>query len=255
MGKSDRPEIIEGVNLRNAPVNELGVVYLFAELAKRWRIRVDEIKPGFPDCIAYQRVHSGERRIRIEFEYKSRSFRAHGHRARDCDWVVCWEHNWPDAPRSLNIIELRREFGLGFNVWLMPAVATYDSTLAAGRVVDWTVPGQAHKNDLVLLYINRPLGAIRHIYKLRERAEARRGGRSGRYDFWARISRVCTLASPVFYEDLCEHRILSTAPFLRQQIRRRSSVTEFWPHLYRLVTERNREARRALKQYAPEHLR
>ena len=108
-----------------APENELGVVFLFAHLAKRWRLRIDEIKPGFPDCIAFQKSHGKEKRIRIEFEYKSKNFLLHHHKENKCDWIVCWEHNWPAVPKKLQIVELRREFGLGFNIWIMPVVPDF----------------------------------------------------------------------------------------------------------------------------------
>lgn len=65
------------------------------------------------------------RRIRIEFEYRSRNFKLHRHEPRGCDWIVCWIHNWPEAPSSLRVVELRREFGLGFNVWFQPVAGDY----------------------------------------------------------------------------------------------------------------------------------
>jgi hypothetical protein len=112
----ERPEALDEGPMNYAPENELGVVFLFAHLAKRWRLRIEEIKPGYPDCIAFLKSHGKEKRIRIEFEFKSKNFKNQGHPVQGCDWIVCWEHNWPDAPKRLNIVELRREFGLGFNV-------------------------------------------------------------------------------------------------------------------------------------------
>ena len=58
--------------------------------------------------------------MRIEFEYRSRNFLRHGHNQRHCDWLVCWADDWPTAPARIRVVELRREFGLGFNVWLQP---------------------------------------------------------------------------------------------------------------------------------------
>jgi hypothetical protein len=80
--KAQTPDVLEGAPLRYAPVNELGVVFLFAHLAKRWRLRIDAIQPTFPDCIAYQKIQDGEKRIRIEFEWKSRNFKTHKHNAK-----------------------------------------------------------------------------------------------------------------------------------------------------------------------------
>jgi hypothetical protein len=44
-------------------------------------------------------------RARVEFEFRSRNFRDHGHDATKCDLIVCWQHDWPDCP--LEVIELR----------------------------------------------------------------------------------------------------------------------------------------------------
>lgn len=92
-----RPETLLEGPMHYAPENEMGVVFLFSHLAKRWRLRIDEIKTGFPDCIVYQKSHGKEKRIAIEFEFKSKNFVRHRHDAKQCDWIVCWEHNWPDA--------------------------------------------------------------------------------------------------------------------------------------------------------------
>jgi len=69
-----------------APDNEQGVIYLFSHLArKRFGLRIERVQAGFPDCIAYQ----GEKRIRIEFEFRSRNFRDHRHPALDVTgWYV-----------------------------------------------------------------------------------------------------------------------------------------------------------------------
>jgi hypothetical protein len=77
--------------------------------------RVEKVRAGYPDCIAY----SQGKRIRIEFEYRSRNFRVHKHRLRACDWIVCWIHDWPEKPKNLRVVELRKEYGLVFNVWLL----------------------------------------------------------------------------------------------------------------------------------------
>lgn len=74
-----RGEVLEGAPFRYAPANELGVVFLFAHIARKWRLSVDSLQFGFPDCIACQKIHGEEKRIRIEFEFNSRIFKNHGH--------------------------------------------------------------------------------------------------------------------------------------------------------------------------------
>ena len=252
--RTDRPDILEGAALHYAPANELGVVFLFAELASRWRLRVEKIQSGFPDCVAYQKTQRGERRIRIEFEYHSRSFTTHGHSAKGCDWIVCWEHDWLDAPRSLQIVELRREFGLGFNVWVSPVNDPYKEELEATHRGTWSVPSQANEGDLQLFYLTSPEKCIQYVYKLEQRAaHVRAGWKPGR-DYMAKISRVCKLEAPIFLENLRSHRILSTAGFVRGKMRTRHNATEYWPFLFDMIVRRNPRFRSKLARYAPQRL-
>src|SRR5262245_51494107 len=125
-----RPEALQGAPLHYAPQNEPGVVFLFATLAKKWRLVVEKIAAPFPDCTAYQKVGGRDKCIRIEFEYRSSSAKRHRHDLSKCDWIVCWEHDWPQVPAHLQVIELRREYGLGFNVWIMPVDTPYKQVLS-----------------------------------------------------------------------------------------------------------------------------
>lgn len=94
--------------LRNAPINEAGVVYLFGCLAPRLGYCVEAIQTAFPDCEAKRRDPDGRfRRVRIEFEFESKNFQLHQHDPTGCDVIVCWRHNWPDCP--LHVIELSKE--------------------------------------------------------------------------------------------------------------------------------------------------
>ena len=95
--------------LRHAPVNEQGVVFLFGMVAYELGFIVEAVHAAFPDCEAKRCIDSKQerwQRVRIEFEYRSRSFRDHGHDPAGCDLVVCWEHNWPDCP--VEVLELRK---------------------------------------------------------------------------------------------------------------------------------------------------
>ena len=88
-----------------APMNENGVVFLFGKVVEDLNMYIEEIKPGFPDCVARRFNGKGWHQVRVEFEYKSSSFKAHKHDAKDCDIIICWEHDWKDCP--LEVIELR----------------------------------------------------------------------------------------------------------------------------------------------------
>lgn len=98
--------------LLHEPTNEQGVVVLFGSMAMALGFSIERIGMGFPDCEAKQRVSGGWRRVRIEFEYRSRNFERHGHDAGGCDLIVCWEHDWADAP--VEVIELRAAAKRGF---------------------------------------------------------------------------------------------------------------------------------------------
>jgi predicted RNA-binding protein len=92
--------------LRHAPINEMGVIYLFAIIAKDLGFRVEAIGTRFPDCEAIRRIEKTDKweRIRIEFEYKSSEFKKHGHSIEGCDLIVCWKHDWKDCP--IEVLEL-----------------------------------------------------------------------------------------------------------------------------------------------------
>jgi hypothetical protein len=93
--------------MARAPVNEVGVMVLFGMVAEELGYAIELLNPGFPDCEAARRV-AGNRweRVRIEFEFRSRNFIAHNHEPKDCDAIVCWEHNWPEC--EIEVIELGR---------------------------------------------------------------------------------------------------------------------------------------------------
>lgn len=88
-----------------APLNENGVVFLFGKVVEDLNMYIEEIKPGFPDCIARRFTGKGWQQTRVEFEYKSSAFKQHKHDSKGCDVIVCWEHDWPDCP--LEVIELK----------------------------------------------------------------------------------------------------------------------------------------------------
>jgi len=93
--------------LRHEPVNEGGVVFLFGMVAKELGYLVESVQAGFPDCEAKRQVARGRwQRVRIEFEFESRNFRDHGHPQDGCDVIICWRHNWPECPESIEVVEL-----------------------------------------------------------------------------------------------------------------------------------------------------
>lgn len=101
-------EIINISGLLHAPVNELGVIYLFALASKKLGFTLEAIQADFPDAIGKRKLPGQGywESVRIEFEYQSISFKKHGHYTKGCDLIVCWEHNWKECP--LPVLELRK---------------------------------------------------------------------------------------------------------------------------------------------------
>jgi len=94
-------------SLSCAPVNELGVVYLFGVLHDTFGFKIESIQSGYPDCIARRKVGKNRwEEVRIEFEYDSRSFKSHGHEPSGVDIIICWKHNWRECPKEIEVIEL-----------------------------------------------------------------------------------------------------------------------------------------------------
>jgi len=89
------------------PVNEQGVIFLFAKYHKELGIEyIEGIQQGFPDAFGRRKIGKTEYEpIDIEFEFRSIDFKNHQHDPNQCDIIVCWEHNWPQCP--LEVIELK----------------------------------------------------------------------------------------------------------------------------------------------------
>lgn len=110
MPKKDQSIVGDLINFRGlvyAPLNENGVIFLFGKVAADLNMYVEEIKPGFPDCIARRFTGKGWERVSVEFEFNSKSFRVHEHDPEGCDLIVCWNHDWAECP--LEVIELKSE--------------------------------------------------------------------------------------------------------------------------------------------------
>jgi hypothetical protein len=103
-------EPIEFRGLRHAPINEQGVVYLFGMISRELGFNIEALQQGFPDCEG-KYLHDQKKNLwakaRIEFEFLASNFKEHGHDPSQCDFIVCWENDWPDCP--INVIELKTE--------------------------------------------------------------------------------------------------------------------------------------------------
>lgn len=250
----DRSVRLDNAPLDYAPESELGVVYLFSYLArKRFGLRVEKVQAAFPDCLAY-RVSDGKR-IRIEFEYRSRNFPVHRHDASRCDWIVCWIHDWPGMPAHLRVVELRKEFGLGFNIWFQPVAGAYKDILAKTRFDEsWSVPSQASEGDLVLYYRTGPDGFVQDIFRVAGPVRHVTAGWKPGKDYMAAIRRVCTLKAPLHLSEMKDHPVVRSAGFVRGNMRGRYKASDYWPDLYRMIVARNPSVRTLLAKYGPDRI-
>ncbi len=249
------PIALRNAPMEYAPVNELGVVFLFSHVAKRLQFRIVKIQPQFPDCLAHRRAGDTERPCRIEFELRSSSFRAHGHDPMGCDIIVCWHHDWHDKPSTLEVIELKRLFGAARKVWIQQAIKSQQEQLDQCKTMRWAVSKWATVGDVLLMYRCHPVCAITDIYTLSgEISRGEAGWRDGEC-FAGEISRVCRLASPVFLSDLRQHKVIQTASFVRRNMQGIGlQATEYWPYLYEMIIDRNAAVARDLRRFRPDHL-
>lgn len=89
------------------PLNESGVIFLFSKIHDKLGFNIEAIQPSFPDAKGRRKGRKGWKDIWIEFEFKSSNFKTHNHDPKECDVIVCWEHDWQDCP--IEVIELRKE--------------------------------------------------------------------------------------------------------------------------------------------------
>ena len=81
----------------------MGVVILFSQYATKFGYVISDVQAGFPD-VTLQSLETGEK-VTAEFEYKARNFKYHKHDPDGCDFIICWENDWPDCP--LRVVELK----------------------------------------------------------------------------------------------------------------------------------------------------
>jgi len=254
MRRSERPLPIKNAPLQYAPENELGVVFLFSKIARHLQFRVEMIRAAYPDCIAYRHAGDREKLVRIEFELRSSNFRAHKHDAKECDCIVCWDHDWPSVPGHIEVIELKRYFGVPFKVWIQVAIKSQWHHLDKGTQ-NWALSKRVTTGDLLLMYRGYPECAITDIFRFtgHELTEGEADWREGTC-FGGEIKRLCHLDAPIFLSDFRAHKVLKTAAFVRGNMQGTGGllVSEYWPYLHYMIHERNPKARRILARYAPE---
>lgn len=83
------------------PSNELETIELFRFLEPYTKWRIVFLQERFPDAII---ANSHGTELIAEFEHLSANYKLHGHPS-DCDLIICFRHNWLDAPLPVWALE------------------------------------------------------------------------------------------------------------------------------------------------------
>jgi len=90
------------------PINEQGVILFFAALCHDLGFMIEAIRAAFPDALLRRRNAKGTwNSCRAEFEFRSSSFKLHKHDPKQCDLIICWEHEWQDCPKEVVCLKER----------------------------------------------------------------------------------------------------------------------------------------------------
>lgn len=243
-------EVGEPINfggMTYAPVNELGVVCLFGAISKMLGYHIERIQTRFPDCIARKQGKI----LRIEFEYKAHKFKQDHYsdwlkNKNSCDVVICWENDWPDKPKDLEIIELKGYVGCSRRIWLFSvggenAWKTLDQRKSLS---DWTCQRQSRKGDLVFWWRKTPELSLKDLWEIK--SEVRQHPELG----WvADMKLVGRLKTPLTIDHIKQNDRLKHSNFVRANFQKRCEVTRSWPDLYSLITRLNPEMKTPLQKY------
>lgn len=80
------------------PINEQGVILLFAALCHDLGFMIEGIRSAFPDALLRRKNSKGTwTSCQAEFEFKSSNFKLHKHNPKQCDLIICWEDDLKDC--------------------------------------------------------------------------------------------------------------------------------------------------------------
>lgn len=90
------------------PINEQGVVLLFAAICNDLGFRIEGVRTKFPDALLIRKNDKGSfSKCLAEFEFKASSYKVHNHPLNGCDLIICWENDWQDCP--MEVLELKKQ--------------------------------------------------------------------------------------------------------------------------------------------------
>src|SRR2546422_83757 len=70
---------------------------------------IEAIRQGFPDALVvdYRANPNCGVKKSIEFEFASSHFARQKHPVKGAQIIVCWEHDWKNCPKEIEVLELR----------------------------------------------------------------------------------------------------------------------------------------------------
>jgi hypothetical protein len=149
--------------------------------------------------------------------------------------------NWgEEAPRKLEIIELRRLFTFGFNASFQPVAEEYASRI--GEIDDsdlWSVSQKSTEGNLVLFYRTAPESFVRDIFIIDGPVRRVVAGWKDGYDSMAAIRRIATLSNPLSWKQLKTESKLAQAGFVKSQMQGRPQASNYWAILLDMIVSVN----------------
>ena len=101
-------ESIDFRGLKFAPVDALGVAYVFGMISRELGFVLETFRAEPPDVEGKRCIDTANdrwKKVKIDFVYKSSDFNAPGHNEMETDLIICWIHDWEECP--VEILELR----------------------------------------------------------------------------------------------------------------------------------------------------
>lgn len=233
-----------------APMNELGVVFLFGRLAPQLGFCIESIRPQFCDCMATRRG----KRLRIEFEYWASAYASHRHDPKGADVVVCWEDDWAGRHpkyRHLEIVSLKKHAGAMPKIFAVGCVdSSAEDELTPARI-EWNVPSGAQVGDLVLMYRSKPTSAICDAWVITGDFKNYEESNPGGYypGLQAKMRRIARFSRPLTYADLLNDPATRDLAIVRKRFQGKTEITDYWYPFFKLLTKKNPQTTKALTPF------
>jgi len=120
--------------------------------------------------------------------------------------------------------------------------------------IEWNIPSNAQKGDLVLMYRSAPTSAICDAWEIvgpfnRYTKGNRKKRRPG---LQAGLKRIARFKQPLAYDDLKAHPLTRKIPVVLAHFQGKKDITEDWFSIYQRLVTLNPKAKSALKRYVVE---